>query len=295
MPYTDEQIASFPPWLQKIARMKPEAREAAGYTDEDIDQAAKAHHLDRDYTQAKQKLSTYEKHLGDADPEEVGKLRQWWDQHGQEVNEVWAHRDRLRQPERPVEPARPANGTRRSWRETEAADLYETARLRETFEDLREDTISAAAERVRKDWYEKEEMPRLDSVAAGFFSRALDIMDAVRDPALADIGPYDLIKEAAAQGLKPSADGRMNFRKLGVDMLERRKAERQAAADEGYKRGLEEGKKAAPPSDGPSGPVGAPQPTWRPAPGDQRPKTREELRGRVMTDLEKKYGTTLPA
>ena len=142
MKFTDEQIKEFPAWLQKLVKMSPAGREAAGYTDEDIEQAAKAFHLDKDYTQKSQKAAALEKvqaQYPELSLEDAAKVWDWWQKNGQQVTEFWPHRDRVKEIlARPAPEPRTTNGredgngtrTRRSWREAEAADLYETSRLR---------------------------------------------------------------------------------------------------------------------------------------------------------------------
>src|SRR2546422_8497887 len=87
MPFTDEQIKAFPAWLQKLVKMSPAAREAAGYSDEDIEQAARAFHLDKDYTQKSQKAAALEKiqeQYPDLSLEDAAKVWSWWQKRSEE-------------------------------------------------------------------------------------------------------------------------------------------------------------------------------------------------------------------
>lgn len=296
---TDQQIADLPPYLQKLAKASPEHLATLGYTEEDVDNAVRAHHLDKDYTQAKQRLSAFEKHLGaDADPEEVGRVNGWWRQHGEEVNELWGKRQQLREQPARQEP-RPApngDGKRRKYTEFEYQDAYDveraramTASLREAFEDVRATAVEGAQRH-----YTEKIVPEINGMAGVYFSRALDMVDAYRQGGLEDVSPHELMNEAMAQGLKPGQDGRLNFRKLGTELQERRKADRQPIEQSAFERGREAALKEVAAGQGPSGPSGASVPTWRRPPEGDQPKTREQLRERVLADVEKKHGTRLP-
>lgn len=282
-------------WLAKLDKLTPEQREALGWSDEDSAAAKKEHLLERDYTQSKQKLAALTKiqeQYPQATPEQIAQLVEWYLPNSAEVNRLWTNRDRL--VERQAEVERPA-GERRKWRDAEAADLYETARLREVFEDLGEDFATRAVTRVRKDWYEKDEVPRLNQVASAHLATAVDLMKlvqqesikAARDPQYVPMEIDDVLREAAARGER-------DFRKVAANVATEREALRKTAVEEGRKLGLEEGRKAAPSPDGPSGPMGGGTPAWRPSPADAKPKTREDFRASVLRTVEAKHGQTLP-
>lgn len=305
MPFTDEQIKAFPSWLQKLVKMTPAAREASGYTDEDIEQAGKAYHLDKDYTTKSQKVAALEKiqeQYPDLSLDDAAKVWDWWQKYGQEVTEVWPHRTKIKEIlARPAEAA-PATGngnrttgTKRRWQDTEATDLYETARLREVFEDLETSASERAVKQVKDEWYEKEEKPRLDRVAAGYLSTVVDLVDfvqqetlrAARDPAYTPIPISEVLKEATARGER-------DFRKVAKLVTDERGTVKKSGFDEGYQKGIEDQKKAGGDHSGPSGPLGAAQPPWKPAPQATTPKTREDRAAAVITTVEKKYGQKLP-
>lgn len=303
MTFTEEQINAFPSWLKKLVKLSPQGREAAGYTDEDLEQAAKAYHLDKDYTQKSQRVAAVAKFL-DANPDanveeawdELSRWRQWgqkdWPEFKRQYNDLKEKGGAS------VATSGNGNGTpggsKRRWRDAEAADLYETTRLREVFEDL-ETSASDRGVKAVKDWYQGEEVPRLDKVAGGYLDTVVDLLDFVQqenlrlrqDPSYTPMPIRDVLKEAAARGEK-------DFRKIAKAVHEERGAVKQTGYDEGYTKGVEEGKKAAPSAEGPSGPVGGGQPPWRPAPADQKPKTRHERAEAVIATVEKKYGQKLP-
>src|SRR2546422_4156048 len=239
MPFTDEQIKAFPAWLQKLVKMSPAAREAAGYSDEDIEQAARAFHLDKDYTQKSQKAAALEKiqeQYPDLSLEDAAKVWSWWQKNGDEVTTMWPHRSRIKEVvERPAPTPRAddrSNGAplKRRWRDAEAADLYETARLREVFEDLESSSADLAVKRIREDWYQKEEIPRLDRVAGGYLDTAVAPIEFGRDPAHAALSISDVLKQAAAEGER-------DFRKVAKKMLESAGTVKKAGYDEGYQKG----------------------------------------------------------
>ena len=305
MAFTAEQIAAFPPWLQKLVKLSPEARTAAGYTDEDLEQAAKAFHLDKDYTQTKQKYAALGAFL-EANPDanvqeawdELSRWREWGKKDWPEFKRQFADL----QTKAAVPPANPNGdqspngaqpGKRRSWRQAESSELYETARLREIFEDIEASASDRAVKAIKDDWYTKEEVPRLDKMAAGYLSTVVDLVDfaqqeaikAARDPNYTPMPISEVLKEAAARGEK-------DFRKVAGAVLDERGKVKKTGYDEGYQRGIEEGKKAA--GEGPSGPIGSGQPAWKPAPTDQKPKSREERAQAVVATVEKKHGVKLP-
>lgn len=304
MAFTDEQIKAFPPWLQKLVKLSPEGRTAAGYTDEDIDQAAKAYHLDKDYTQTKQKFAGIAKFV-EANPDanveeawaELNTWREWgkkdWPEFKRQFSDLQT---------RAAAAAAPGDGgvanpggTKRRWRDAEAADLYETARLREVFEDLETSASDRAVKAIKEDWYQKEEVPRLDKLAGGYLSTVVDLVTfvqqetlrAARDATYTPVPISDVLKEAAARGER-------DFSKVAKALGDERGTVRKTGYDEGYQKGIEEGKKAGGPGEGPSGPMGAAQPPWKPAPADQKPKTREDRAAAVIQTVEKKHGTKLP-
>ena len=303
MTFTDEQIKAFPAWLQKLVKLSPQAREAAGYTDEDLEQAAKAYHLDKDYTQTKQRFAGITKFL-EANPdanveeawEELNRWRAWgqkdWPEFKRQFSDL---QTKAAAPAATNGDGNRATTTKRRWRDAEAADLYETARLREVFEDLENGAVERAVKAVREDWYQKEEVPRLDKMAGGYLQTVVDLVDfaqqeaikAARDPNYNPLPISDILKEAAARGEK-------DFRKVATAVGTERGTLKKTGFDEGYAKGIEEGKKAAASPEGPSGPMGGGQPAWRPAPSDQKPKTREERAQAVIATVEKKHGQRLP-
>lgn len=292
MALTQEQINALPVWLQKLVKASPEQRTALGYSDEDLEQATKAYHLDKDYTQKSQKAALIEKiqeQYPDINLEDAGKVYAWWREHGEEVQQIWPNRARLREIiARPApEPRENGNGARRKWRETEATDLYETARLREVFEDLQNDTRESTLKALKEDWYQKEEVPRLDGVAAGYLQTAMNMIELGRDPRFSGLKLSEILKSAAASGER-------DLVKVATGLLTTTEETRKGGYDEGYQKGIEEGKKAAPPAEGPSGPIGGASPTWRPTPADQKPKTRDERANAVIGAVEKKHGVKLP-
>lgn len=294
MAFTEEQIKAFPVWLQKLVKLAPEQRTALGYSDEDLEQATKAYHLDKDYTQKSQKAAVLEKiqeQYPDINLEDAGKVYAWWQTHGEEVQQLWPNRARLREIlARPAADTREnGNGDRpkrRSWRDAEATDLYETARLRETFEDLETSAAEAGEKRMRA-WYDKEEVPRLDGVAAGYLQTAVNLIELGRDPRFAALKLADILKSGAASGER-------DLIKVATGLLTTTAETRKGGYDEGYQKGIEEGKKAAPAAEGPSGPIGGASPTWRPTPASQQPKTRDERANAVIGAVEKKHGVKLP-
>lgn len=300
MAFTDEQIKAFPPWLQKLVKLSPAGREAAGYTDEDIDQAAKAYHLDKDYTQTKQKYAAVAKFI-EANPDanveqawdELTTWREWGKKDWPEFKRQFA--DLQTKAAAPAAVGNNGNpgGTKRRWRDAESADLYETAKLREVFEDLETSAVTQA-NTARDTWYKDTIAPNWDKQATGYLSTVVDLVDfvqqetlkAARDPNYTPLPISEVLKEAAARGEK-------DFKKVAKAVGEERGTVRSAAFEEGRLKGVEEGKKAGG-GEGPSGPIGGSQPPWKPAPADAKPKTRDERATAVIQTVEKKYGQKLP-
>lgn len=286
MAYTDEQIAAFPAWLQTILKATPESRAAAGITDEYLDSAVKAYHLDKDYTQKSQRLAEYEKYK-DVPLDKASELYAWWQKNGSEATRRWELAERAAA--QPEPEARPAG--KKKWRDAEAADLYETASLRALFEDLHTDAGNSAYQRWQ-DEYKKTEVPRLDQVANGMASTVIDLLDfavedaiaATKDPKHQRLSPHEVLKQGAARGER-------DFRKVASAMRQERLDAAKPLEEDAFQRGLEEGRKAA---DGPSGPLGGARPGWRPDTTEPAPKSRDALFQRVVSAVEQKSGRPVP-
>lgn len=280
-------------WLATLEALTPEQLAAAGLTAEDVAAAKKEHLLERDYTQKSQRVASLTKiqeKYPQFTPEQQDQLIAWYTANPDEIKRLWDNRDRL--VERQPEPERKlASGERRKWREAEAGDLYETARLREIFEDLQQDTTETTLKRW-KDEYQKSEIPRLDGVANGLASTVLDWVDfaledalvASRDPKHTRLPPLDVLKAGAARGER-------DFRKVAQAIRDERAEALKPVEDEAYRRGLEEGAKRA---EGPSGPLGGGRPGWRPESPEPAPKTSAELFERVVRAVEHKSGRPVP-
>lgn len=294
MAFTPEQIAAFPGWLQKLVTLTAEQRTAAGYTDEDLLQATKAYHLDADYTKKSQRAAALDK-IQEQYPglnlDDAAKVFEWWRQpgNGDQVTNFWPHRDRIQQIlNAPAEPVhQPANGTKRRWQDAESADLYETARLREVLEGVEGSAYERAVKHVTEDWYEKKEKPRLDQVAGTYLATAIDLIEFSRDLRFKDLPLSDVMRAA-------SSSGERDFRKAASKLLEDREGPRQAILEEGRKLGLEEAKRAAPASDGPSGPLGTGSPAWRAPAPTAKTQTKDEFRSAVLQAVEARHGQKLP-
>lgn len=284
--YTDEQIAAFPAWLQTIVKATPESRAAFGITDDYVESAVKAHHLDRDYTQKSQRLAEFEKYK-DVPLDKASELYTWWQQNGTEATRRWQLAEKAAA--EPAAESKPAG--KKKWRDVEAADLYETANLRAAFEDLHADAANTAYQRWQDD-YKRNEMPRLDQVANGMASTVIDLMEfwgdeilaAGKDPKHQRLNPKELLQQAAARGER-------DFRKVATALREERSAALKPVEDDAYKRGLEEGRKL---TEGPSGPLGGARPgVWKDT-TEPAPKNREELRAHVIRSVEQKSGRPVP-
>ncbi len=286
--FTDEQLAQFPVWLQKLAKATPEALAAAGYTDEDLDAASKAYHLDRDYTQKSQKASELDKLMArypGADVEQIQQVYDFYAGNRDEIVNFWRNRDRVRQflsaPQPSADPTPRPEGARRSYRDFEPNDLFETARLREFAQSLEESAFTRA-DQARAKWYDEQVAPNWDRRAAGYFEAMLNLVEIARDPDLHAIPIRDVIKESAARGnTNPE-----KFRDIAKEMLDARKAAEAA----GYQKGIADAQKNAPTPE-PSAPMGgAPTFAWKRPAAEARPKDEGALRQAIITQLEQKHG-----
>lgn len=276
-------------WLAKLEKLTPEQRQSIGWSDEDFEAAKKEHLLERDYTQSKQKVAALLK-IQEARPDlsmdQVLQVYDWYVPNADTVKEALSLYNRRGElVERKPEP-KPEPGTRK-WRAAEAAALYETASLREVFQDLYEDATQAGAEAGYKRWkdeYTNTEVKRLDGVANNMASTVIDLMayalddaDAVRrDPKHVRLDPREVLKQAGLRGER-------DFNKVATALREERLAATKPIEDDAYRRGLEEGKRA---QEGPSGPLGGARPGWKPDTTEPAPKNRDEVFRRVVSAVE---------
>lgn len=302
-----------PAWLKTLLGKSDEQLRALGISEQDLEDAEKGWLRESDYTTKTQAVAAVKKVM-DANPgmnwEEAVQAYNWaktewpkWQRSHQELE----GQVRTLSSAPKATPAS-ASDTPRTFKrgkvvsEITAEDLYETSKLRERFGDLENEVIGSAVDaaftRVKDDWYTKEEMPRLDKVAAGYLGTVINLMRPIWRQTFGDKGPDidTLLREAAAQqnpDLVAVFDG----------LLKKTATTTETGFNDGFKKGEQEAEKrlreqfglpkeggpATNGSAGTTGPLSGTTPAWK-APERKGPLTRDQLAAAVLGTVEKKHG-----
>lgn len=266
-----DQGSDLPAWLTKLS---PEEQEDA-----------KGHLLRQaDYTKKTQEVASlrqlkekYPDRDLSQDVENLSRWENWRRTDWPTIEQKLARLDELEAASKRAPAESKSDEGRRGYRAT-PEDFYEQERLDRTLTELENGFTERATGRV-KEWYEKEELPRIDRLASNYLNTMVGLLRVAWPKDAPPIA--DLLREAGA-----SQQG--DFLKVAEKLREQGTKLKTAGFDEGYQKGLEEGKKAGggPPAPPPRG-VGAPN--WRKPPEAKRP-SREDLFQDVLRDVETRRG-----
>jgi hypothetical protein len=178
--------------------------------------------------------------------------------------------------------------------QSNGADHAAPTNRRITTDDLFEqDRLDAALSRWEtgltdgfKNWYQNEEIPRLDRQANHYLNTVMSALTAIwpKDMTEKGVTLQRLLKENALAG------GRQTMTQLAADLMNGTAANESSAEQRGYeraKRELEEERKA---NGTPPPPGLGPAPTWRRPDAPVKKGDRSAMFESVMADVERKHG-----
>lgn len=315
----------FPKWLQRLVAMNDEQLKAQGWTRDEVEDAKGGYLRQADYTKKTQEIAplraVIEKHgAANVDWEKAAEWYGWganewpkfkaaYEQREQELTALRTELDGIRRGGNGNGAGAGNGGVRigsRSWK-TSMDDVFtNTQRLYEGFNEVADTVLQEVDGRVGgrlKEWWEKETAPLVQGTADRYMATALELVRPLWEMQLKDSGlSFDDIMKAAA------ASGTRDFGKVLASERERIATLKRQGFDEGHARGIEESRGAGAGNGAgggqggngngtrsePTGPTGGSQPFWKPAPdGAARPKTRDELFNKVVTNVQEKRGEKL--
>src|SRR5882724_1896545 len=277
-----------PEWLSKIPGVDVSAVKA---NKELVEQIRGGWLREQDYTKKTQEIAPLRKlkeKVGDRDLEaELNRLAQYDQWRESEYPKLEAQANRVAELERVAQAndkQAPQSQGPKSDFSMSPDDFFEQERLTRKLGEL-EQHLDARHLKSTKEWYEKEELPRLDQVAGTYLGTALGLIRAIwpRNFAEKGITVDRLMKEAVA-----SQD--WDYPKLVQRLWAGQETVKKAGYDEGYQKALAEAKAASIRQASPP-PPNYGSPTWRRPPGPSNGKpSKGDLFDSVMKDVTAKHG-----
>jgi len=276
-----------PEWLTKIPGVDVPAVKA---NKELVEQIRGGWLREKDYTQKSQEVASLRKvkeKLGDRDIEaELNRLAQWdqWQQSEYPKLEAQAARVAdLERIAREADKGPKAESQPRTGYKISTDDLFEQTRLDEAVRGLETGIEERAYTRTKK-WYQDEELPRLDKVAAGMLQLPMGLIRTLWPKELTERGVTvdRVLKEAVASQ-------NFDYPKVVAGLMAGQETVKKEGYDEGYQKGLAESKAAGNGSASPA-PPGYGSPTWRRPPDAMKKGDKGQLFESVMKDVQAKHG-----
>ena len=295
------QGQDLPTWLKKLETA--EARQRAGWTDAEYEDAKKGYMLHADYSRKLNEVeplrTVQEKYKGKDLAKEMARLDTWDQWHRDKWPKFESDYERMQRQLAEAEKggSQPAAGSEgrapRKPRTYSATpdDFYETERLHTVLGDLEEQIHGRAVESTKK-YYDETVLPQVNDLAGRYLDTVLNLIKPLWSRQFKDeqISVVDVLREAGVRGEK-------DLEKVVAQLIETRAGTKEGGFKEGYEKGVKEAEERLKAAGGggaspPSGPSGGVVPSWKPTAG--APKTREGALEAVMQRVTAKHGA-LPA